>query len=260
MQFVYKQAKDMKNSGLLLMLILLTNVLWAQTGEPTLTEAEQMPYFPGCEAYEDGSEDKRKCSNLALVSFISQTIQYPNVAKEAGLEGTVYVGFVVNTQGEVEQTRILRDIGSDCGAAAIQVLQQMPQWEPALNDGKAVAVKLNLPIQFSLKDQDVDQSSAYKINWGLLIGNKVTRGELLDNLDKKVVVRDPYGNVIPVSNLRFSFEKRKKYYEAQSTGSITKDMKKVVKKAKTGGVFVLTATLQEAGQFLDVSKVYSVVD
>ncbi|MEM8909067.1 MAG: energy transducer TonB [Bacteroidota bacterium] len=224
-----------------------------------LTEADQMPYFPGCESYDDHSEDKRKCSNLSLVSFIAQNLTYPETARLAGLEGTVYVSFVVDQQGQIQQTEILRDIGSGCGHAAISVLENMPIWEPAQHQGKAVAVKLNIPIQFFLKEEG-EKGTPYKINWGILNSNTVTKNALLNTLEEDVVVRDPFGNVIPVSNLRFSYERKKKYYEAQSTGNITREMKKVARKAKSGGHFVLTVTLQEEGQFLDVNRVFSIVD
>ncbi|MEM9819847.1 MAG: energy transducer TonB [Bacteroidota bacterium] len=250
----------MKRSGILFLLFFMVWRLMAQSAEGHRTDADQMPYFPGCEAYQDGTDEKQKCSNLALVSFIAQNVVYPKAAMEAGLEGTVYVSFVIDPNGRLTKPEVLRDIGMACGEAAIEVLQNMPKWEPAIHQGKEVAVKLNLPIQFFLKDEEPDRTAAYKINWGLLIGDQVTKEELMENLQEKVLVRDAFGNVIPVSNLRFSYEKKRKYYEAQSTGSITKDMRKVVKKAKKGGYFVLTATLQEAGAFLDVSKVFTVVD
>ena len=249
----------MKNVFTLLLVCLTSLGLFGQDDNRfTRVDAEQMPYFPGCGAYEDNSEDKRKCSNLALVTFIAQNIEYPELAKQSGLEGTVYVGFVVDKEGKVGQTEVLRDIGEGCGEAALAVLRSMPLWEPARHLGEAVAVKLNLPIQFFMKDEEPDQNASYKINWGLLTNKEVSKEDLVNNLDKKVVVRDPFGNAIPVSNLRFSFEKKRKFYEAQSTGSITKDMKKVVKKAKKGGVFVLTATLQEEGKFRDIVRVYAI--
>lgn len=248
----------MKNVYTLLLVCLTAFSLFGQEDRFIRVEAEQMPYFPGCDNYENHSDDKRKCSNLALVTFIAQNIEYPESAKQSGLEGTVYVGFVVDAEGKVGQIEVLRDIGEGCGEAALAVLRNMPSWEPAHHDGEAVAVKLNIPIQFFMKEEESDQDDSYKINWGLLTNKEVSKNDLLANLNKKVVVRDPFGNAIPVSNLRFSFERKRKFYEAQSTGSITKDMKKVAKKAKKGGVFVLTATLQEEGKFRDIIRVFSI--
>ena len=248
----------MKNVFTLLLVCLTAFSVFGQDDQYIRVDAEQMPYFPGCDNYDNNSEDKRKCSNLALVTFIAQNIEYPESAKQSGLEGTVYVGFVVDAKGKVGQAQVLRDIGEGCGEAAMAVLQSMPSWEPARHEGEAVAVKLNSPIQFFMKDEEVDQNDRYKINWGLLTNKEISKDDLLASLDKKVVVRDPFGNAIPVSNLRFSFERKKKFYEAQSTGSITKDMKKVAKKAKKGGVFVLTATLQEEGKFRDIIRVFSI--
>jgi TonB family C-terminal domain len=250
----------MKISGTLCILLMFGLSLIAQSSDGYRTDADQMPYFTGCSTYENGTDEKQRCSNLALVTFIAQNIVYPEAAKEAGLEGTVYVSFVISETGQLIEPQVLRDIGSGCGEAAIEVLRLMPTWEPAIHQEEKVAVKLNIPIQFYLKDEEPDPTASYKINWGLLIGDSVTKAELMENLNKRVLIRDAFGNVIPVSNLRFSYEKRRKYYEAQSTGAITKEMKKVVKKAKKGGYFMLTATLQEEGGFLDVSKIFSVTD
>jgi len=67
----------------------------AQSSQTSLVVAEQMPYFEGCEDYEDGSEEKRNCSNINLVNFISENIQYPEDANTKGIEGTVFLSFVV---------------------------------------------------------------------------------------------------------------------------------------------------------------------
>jgi len=93
----------MKFTTLLFFFVLLTTQnLTAQYAE-TLTEADQMPYFVGCEDLPDGSAEKRACSNKKLVDFIAQNLNYPAKAKVTGVEGTVYVSFLVSESGILEE-------------------------------------------------------------------------------------------------------------------------------------------------------------
>ena len=114
---------------LLISFFLFQISLFAQSQEP-LVHADQMPYFHGCEDLKDGSEEKKSCSNEALVAFLAQNVQYPTTAKLEGTEGTVYVSFVINEEGKVVDSKILKDIGSGCGEAALSVVSKMPDWEP----------------------------------------------------------------------------------------------------------------------------------
>lgn len=224
------------------------------------TEAEQMPYFSGCDEYESMSAEKRECSNLALVTFISQSVEYPEAAKTAGLEGTVYVSFIVNKNGRISDGVILKDIGGNCGKEAIRVIENMPPWVPAYDDGFPVAVKLNMPIQFKMRDEEPDLADQYQIDWGKLNGGKITKKELIANLDKEIIVRDDYGNDIPMSTLEFAYERKRTFLEAKSTGTITSKMKKIVTKVKGGGVFVVSATLHKNGEFLDIFESFEIIE
>jgi len=233
---------------------------FAQTKKTIRTEAELMPYFPGCEEFDDGSEQKRQCSNHALVGYLSQSIQYPEDAIAQGIEGTVYVSFVVGEYGEITNVSMIRDIGGGCGEEAMRVIREMPVWEPAIDGEQTVAVKLNIPVQFFMKAAEEDLADNFKINWGTIIGEKVSKELLIENLDRKIIVRDQSGNATSVSNLYFVYQRRKSLSEAQSTGNISNDMRKLVKKAKKGGTLAVTASLVKNGSFVDVTKVYEIVD
>jgi len=232
-------------------------ILLAQAGEIRM-EADVMPYFSGCEAMEELSDEKRECSNLALVTFISQSIEYPEAAQDADIEGTVYVSFVIGKDGRVSQSNILKDIGGDCGKEALRVIRSMPPWQAAYDQGSPVAVKLSLPIQFAMKNEEPDVAEQYKIDWGKLNEGDISKEALTANLEKEVVIRDPYGNDIPVSTLQFAYQRKRTYIEAKSTGIITDKMRKVVSKAKKGGTFVVTATLHHDGEFVDILEVYNI--
>lgn len=104
--------------------------------EKPFTVVEQMPEYPG------GDE--------ARVRFLRDNIQYPQLARESGITGTVYVTFVVNKDGRLTNFKILRGVGGGCDEEAIRVLKMMPPWIPGRQGGKTVPVQFNLPIRFTL--------------------------------------------------------------------------------------------------------------
>jgi len=83
-------------------------------------------------------------------SYLRNNLKYPIQAKRMGIEGTVYVSFVVNTDGSVQDVKILRGIGGGCDEEAIRVVRNAPNWNPGKQRGKAVRVKMSLPIRFKL--------------------------------------------------------------------------------------------------------------
>lgn len=105
--------------------------------EPVIfTVVEQMPEFPG--------------GNAELFKFLGQNIKYPAMAKDAGIQGIVYLTFVVQEDGSIEEVKSLRGIGGGCTDEALRVVQKMPKWNPGKQRGKAVKVQFNLPVRFIL--------------------------------------------------------------------------------------------------------------
>ena len=86
----------------------------------------------------------------SLLAFLQRNIVYPELARENGIEGKVYVTFVVETDGSISNVKVLRDIGGGCGQEAVRVVMLMPKWKPGKQAGKAVRVQYNLPIYFVL--------------------------------------------------------------------------------------------------------------
>ncbi len=105
--------------------------------EQIFTIVEEMPSFPGGEA--------------ALMKYLSSNTKYPAIAKDANIQGTVFVTFVVDTDGKVKDVRVLRSIGGGCDEEAVRVVQSMPAWKAGKQRGKSVKVQYNLPIRFTLK-------------------------------------------------------------------------------------------------------------
>lgn len=97
---------------------------------------EQMPEFPG-------GED-------SLNLFIKRNLTYPMTAVESGIQGRVFVTFIIEADGSVNDVRILRGIGGGCDEEALRVISMMPKWIPGIQRGKPVRVQYNLPIKFTL--------------------------------------------------------------------------------------------------------------
>jgi len=112
------------------------NVIEEVVETPIFTVVEEMPSFPG------GDEARQK--------FLLENTKYPQMAKESGIQGTVYVTFVVDEKGKVADVRVLRGIGGGCDEEAMRVVKLMPSWNPGKQSGKAVRVQFNMPIKFTL--------------------------------------------------------------------------------------------------------------
>ncbi len=250
----------MKITTLLFFFALITSQnLAAQYAEP-LTVADQMPYFEGCTDFPEGSTEKRACSNKNLINFIAQNLTYPAKAKVTGVEGTVYVSFVVSEDGRVSNVDLLHDIGGDCGREAMRVTEMFPVFEAAKQDGNYVKVKLNLPVRFSLQNQQEDKAADYFLTWGALKGKQVSRSELRDNLREEVLIRDRKGNTVLIDELVFSYEKGERLLNEKSRGEINKELEKIILKSKKGGIFTISASVQTGGEFIYVDRSFDVIE
>ena len=117
---------------------------------------EELPRFPGCENLDTTIAVKRQCAEASLLDFIYSNIDYPAQARRDGIEGTVVLSFVVETDGTVSNLQVLRDIGGGCAAEAMRVVGAMNRigvrWTPGKQNGEPVRVQFNLPIRFKLED------------------------------------------------------------------------------------------------------------
>lgn len=104
--------------------------------DSVFTVVEVMPEFPG------GAN--------AMMKYVSENIHYPEIAKNKGIQGRVFVNFVVEKDGKVSDVKVLRGIGGGCDEEAIRVVAAMPNWTPGTQRGEAVRVSFNLPIKFAL--------------------------------------------------------------------------------------------------------------
>jgi TonB family protein len=107
--------------------------------DPVYVVVEQMAEFPG--------------GTGGIREWISKNITYPEAAKAKGLEGKVYVSFVVNSKGKAVFPKVARGLSPELDAEALKLISQMPEWKPAFQNGIPVSISYTVPINFSLKQQ-----------------------------------------------------------------------------------------------------------
>lgn len=98
---------------------------------------EVMPSFPGGQG--------------ALLSYLSSHVKYPVVAQENGVQGRVTVSFVVERDGSITDVHVVRSVDPSLDREAARVVSSMPNWQPGKQNGSAVRVKFNVPVQFKLQ-------------------------------------------------------------------------------------------------------------
>lgn len=114
----------------------------APVKDEIFTIVEQMPSFPGGDA--------------AMMKWIRDKIEaigYPQMEKEAGISGTCYVTFVIDKDGNVVDSKILRGVSGGPGydKVALTVVKAMPKWAAGKQNGRSVSVQYNLPIKFTIR-------------------------------------------------------------------------------------------------------------
>lgn len=97
---------------------------------------EDMPQFPG------GSVTK----------WINKNVKYPPLAQENGIQGKVFIKFVIEKDGSVTDVQVARGVDASLDKEAVRVIKAMPKWKPGKQRGKAVRVSYTLPINFQLSN------------------------------------------------------------------------------------------------------------
>ena len=98
---------------------------------------EEMPEYPG--------------GLQKLTEYLQSNIKYPQMARESGIQGRVFVGFVVEPDGSISNVKVLRSLGGGCDEEAMRVVKNMKKWKPGKQRGKAVRVSYVLPVNFKLQ-------------------------------------------------------------------------------------------------------------
>ena len=104
--------------------------------KPPMLFVEEMPEFPG------GMD--------SLYAFLARKIQYPPIAKDNGITGTVLVEFVVEVDGRVTNAKVKVPLFPECDKEAVRGVMSMPKWKPGKNMGKPVRCYFQVPVTFKL--------------------------------------------------------------------------------------------------------------
>lgn len=86
----------------------------------------------------------------AFYKYVGEKMKYPAQARRMGIEGRVFVEFVINKDGSISDVRAVKGIGAGCDEEAVRVLQSAPAWSPGKQRGKSVKQRMVLPITFKL--------------------------------------------------------------------------------------------------------------
>jgi TonB family protein len=124
--------------------------------DTTIYDVVQMPpRFPVCEGLDTTIAVKQKCAEQQLLAFFYQNINYPYEARRQNIEGTIVVRFVVEKDGTISNSEVMRDIGAGCGEEALRIVNAMNglglKWVPGLQNGQPVRARYVLPIKFKLQ-------------------------------------------------------------------------------------------------------------
>lgn len=111
---------------------------------------EIKPYYEDCENILD-REAQALCSERKIIQWVQQHAKYPRVIVDTGIQGTVYVSFVIDEFGKVTKTKVERGVHDKLDREAIKAVESLPQMIPGQQQGKAVRVIYNIPVSFTLK-------------------------------------------------------------------------------------------------------------
>tara|TARA_B110000914_G_C15479392_1_gene454853 strand:- start:1162 stop:1539 length:378 start_codon:yes stop_codon:yes gene_type:complete len=84
------------------------------------------------------------------MAAIGKKIRYPKIAREMGIQGVVYVGFVVTSEGKISEPKVLRSLAKPLDQEALRLIAEDVKFTPGYHQGNAVPVRMVLPIRFRL--------------------------------------------------------------------------------------------------------------
>lgn len=110
---------------------------------------ENMPALGDCKKLR--GDERHTCTQMEIIKYVSQNTKYPPIAKDAGIQGTVFVYFVVDKTGKVADAKVLRAVDPRLDKEALRVIQSLPKFEPGEQRGKSVSVQYTIPVKFVIR-------------------------------------------------------------------------------------------------------------
>lgn len=121
----------------------------ADATENVLIAAEQMPQYPG--------------GDRAVMQFVADHVVYPKECADSAIQGRVVVKFVINKDGSIGETQVLRSPHPLLSAEAVRVVKMLSGFKPGMSGGKPVAVWFTLPVNFKLRNDNDSHKALEKL-------------------------------------------------------------------------------------------------
>lgn len=121
--------------------------------QSTSSSVDHYPIIKDCLFYGDYKSQKN-CSDEKLFSLIKEHLEYPINAIEKGIEGNCVISFIVDRTGFIRDVKLIQDIGSGCGKAAVnafRIIEDQIEFAAGKIDGISVNTKVTIPVVFQLK-------------------------------------------------------------------------------------------------------------
>lgn len=112
---------------------------------------EDMPTYESLLTITDKSK-RRSETDLLMMKNVLKNVKYPEMARQTGIQGKVYVQFIVSNEGEITNVTIMRSVHPDLDSEAIRAVKTLPKMIPGKQLDKAVNVRFTIPIDFKLKN------------------------------------------------------------------------------------------------------------
>jgi protein TonB len=110
---------------------------------------EDKPVFPGCE---DASKaEAMLCFQKGIIKHIQDNFRYPEIAREMGVQGKVFISFVINKSGDITNVTVARSIDKHLDKEAQRLVTSIPKMIPAKQRGKPTSVSYSVPINFQIQ-------------------------------------------------------------------------------------------------------------
>jgi TonB family protein len=246
----------MKTSFIALFSLFSLCLIAQQKKDSIYTKVDLYPCFVGCNMYKDGSQERINCSNEKVLSYIKAHLVYPERDIDAANEGIVYVQFVINEEGDINNVKALNKIGIDLEKEAIDVVKNMPTWIAGTIQKAPVKVKMTIPIQFKL-EQSIAEGLIF--SWGNIKGKNIEKGQLKKIASELPIVRDRQGNTVDFIELVVERFEQEEVRRQSSRGVINAQQSKLIKKCRAGDTLRITVTIPQKGTFIYLDKTYNII-
>lgn len=146
---VYDSLQTIVNEG-----IYRNDEIFEQTKVDTFfsnTIEEVLPYLAQCHHITD-EQERRKCSDEALLKHVYTSLRYPRDAREYGIQGRTFVQFVIDKNGDVKDIDVVIGLCQSLKEATGKVAETLPKWKPGIQQGEPVDVQYTLPVTFRLEN------------------------------------------------------------------------------------------------------------